>query len=202
MDSTPERDEADRLIPPRKAVTLFGVSSQSLRNWHAAGRSPPSAPLAVTAVTASLMSALSSLSFPGWWRDDQHLPRTRKGGPLRSNAGTASKARQTRSYEERQADAPEPSTRPPDAIPRDTHPQAEPQARLLPVPVQGDATAYPDPDILPAARYLLRQGWTGGDAFHAGLDLDLAAMMITIETAPSRLPPPTCLPLTLTGVTR
>ena len=37
MDSTPERDEADRLIPPRKAVTLFGVSSQSLRNWHAAG---------------------------------------------------------------------------------------------------------------------------------------------------------------------
>ena len=43
----------------------------------------------------------------------------------------------------------------------------------------------PDPDILPAARYLLRQGWTGGDAFHAGLDLDLAAMMLTIETAPS-----------------
>ena len=43
----------------------------------------------------------------------------------------------------------------------------------------------PDPDILPAARYLLRQGWTGGDAFHAGLDLDLAAMMLTIEVSPS-----------------
>ena len=37
MDSTPERDEADRLLPPRKLVALFGVSSQSLRNWHAAG---------------------------------------------------------------------------------------------------------------------------------------------------------------------
>jgi len=37
VDTTPERDEADRLLPPRKLVALFGVSSQSLRNWHAAG---------------------------------------------------------------------------------------------------------------------------------------------------------------------
>jgi len=37
VNSTPERDEADTLLPPRKLVALFGVSSQSLRNWHAAG---------------------------------------------------------------------------------------------------------------------------------------------------------------------
>ena len=36
MDNAPGPD-ADQLLPPRKAVTLFGVSSQSLRNWNAAG---------------------------------------------------------------------------------------------------------------------------------------------------------------------
>ena len=37
MDSTPKRDEADQLLPPRKLLALFGVTHQSLRNWHAAG---------------------------------------------------------------------------------------------------------------------------------------------------------------------
>jgi DNA-binding transcriptional MerR regulator len=37
VESTPERDDSDELLPPRQAVTLFGVTAQSLRNWHAAG---------------------------------------------------------------------------------------------------------------------------------------------------------------------
>ncbi len=57
--------------------------------------------------------------------------------------------------------------------------------QVLPASPKVTQLPAPDPDILPAARYLLRQGWTGGDAFLAGLDLDLAAMMLTIETAPS-----------------
>jgi len=64
-------------------------------------------------------------------------------------------------------------------------PEAAPEPDDRPAPPAVTPLPVPDPDILPAARYLLRQGWTGGDAFHAGLDLDLAAMMLTIETAPS-----------------
>ena len=43
----------------------------------------------------------------------------------------------------------------------------------------------PDPDIPAAARYLTRQGWSWLDAAHAGLDMDLAAAMLMIESPPS-----------------
>jgi hypothetical protein len=43
----------------------------------------------------------------------------------------------------------------------------------------------PDPDTPVVARYLMRQGWTWVDAFHAGLDANVGAMMLAIETAPS-----------------
>ena len=35
--STPERDESDRLIPPKVAAAQFGVSTRSLRRWHSLG---------------------------------------------------------------------------------------------------------------------------------------------------------------------
>lgn len=40
-----------------------------------------------------------------------------------------------------------------------------------------------DPDIPVVARWLLSQGWTGLDAWHAGLSLDLAAAMWIRETS-------------------
>lgn len=43
--------------------------------------------------------------------------------------------------------------------------------------------ATPDPDIPVVAAYLLRQGWTGLDAFHAGLSADLAAAMWVLEAS-------------------
>ena len=46
-------------------------------------------------------------------------------------------------------------------------------------PRENEAT--PDPDIPVVAAYLIRQGWTGLDAFHAGLGMDLAAAVWTLE---------------------
>lgn len=37
MDTTSERDESDRLIPPKMAAARFGVSTRSLRRWHSLG---------------------------------------------------------------------------------------------------------------------------------------------------------------------
>ena len=37
VDSTQERDERDRLILPREAAAMFGVSSRSLRRWATLG---------------------------------------------------------------------------------------------------------------------------------------------------------------------
>ena len=54
----------------------------------------------------------------------------------------------------------------------------KPNRRKGSIPPNVTQLPVPDPDILPAARYLLRQGWTAGDAFHAGLDPDVAAMML------------------------
>jgi len=46
-----------------------------------------------------------------------------------------------------------------------------------------DATPDPDPDIPVVAAWLLRQGWTGQDAFHAGLPVDLAAAIFILEAS-------------------
>ena len=48
-----------------------------------------------------------------------------------------------------------------------------------------DPDTTPDPDIPVVARWLLSRGWTGQDAFHAGLPVDLAAAMLIREAAPS-----------------
>lgn len=37
MSTIAEQNPADRLIPPRDAAALFGVSPRSLRRWHALG---------------------------------------------------------------------------------------------------------------------------------------------------------------------
>ncbi len=37
VDSTSQRDQSDRLIPPREAAARFGVSPRSLRRWHSQG---------------------------------------------------------------------------------------------------------------------------------------------------------------------
>ncbi len=48
------------------------------------------------------------------------------------------------------------------------------------------APVAPDSEDTPVvARWLLARGWTALDAFHAGFPADLAALMLTIETAPS-----------------
>ena len=60
----------------------------------------------------------------------------------------------------------------------DTHTPDSPPSNVTPFPV-------PDADRPAAARYLIRQGWTGLDAFHVGLDLDLCAAIWTLEGPPS-----------------
>jgi len=46
-----------------------------------------------------------------------------------------------------------------------------------------DTTPEPDPDIPVVARWLLSRGWTGQDAFHAGLPVDLAAAILILEAS-------------------
>ena len=55
-------------------------------------------------------------------------------------------------------------------------------ATVTQLPVR-QTPAGPDLDIPRVAAYLLRQGWTGLDAFHAGLSADLAAAMWVLEAA-------------------
>ena len=43
--------------------------------------------------------------------------------------------------------------------------------------------ATPDPDMPVVAAWLLRRGWTGQDAFHAGLPVDLAAAILILEAS-------------------
>jgi len=43
--------------------------------------------------------------------------------------------------------------------------------------------ATPDPDIPVVAAYFARQGWTGHEAFLAGLPADLAAAIFVLEAS-------------------
>jgi len=46
-----------------------------------------------------------------------------------------------------------------------------------------EADTTPDPDMPVVARWLLSRGWTGQDAFHAGLPVDLAAAILILEAS-------------------
>jgi len=56
------------------------------------------------------------------------------------------------------------------------------QATVLQFPTREPDTT-PDPDIPVVAAWLLARGWTGQDAFHAGLPVDLAAAILILEAS-------------------
>ena len=60
----------------------------------------------------------------------------------------------------------------------DTHTPDSPPSNVIPLPT-------PDADRPAAARYLIAHGFTALDAWHLGLDADLAAAMWMLEGPPS-----------------
>ncbi|HTQ94996.1 MAG TPA: hypothetical protein VMK84_36430 [Streptosporangiaceae bacterium] len=56
------------------------------------------------------------------------------------------------------------------------------QATVLQFPSREPDT-IPDPDVPVVAAYFARQGWTGHEAFLAGLPADLAAAIFVLEAS-------------------
>ena len=61
------------------------------------------------------------------------------------------------------------------------------KGRLMPATVTQlrprETPAAPDPDTPVVAAWLLRRGWTGAEAYDAGLGPELAASMLVLEVS-------------------